>query len=152
MNRKYHVRLSEDERKRIQVELHEGQMPKSIRKRCNVLLTADENVGVPPTYEEIELRCGVSDGTIYKLITEYATLGIESCLRRRTHTTPPNPPIVTGEKEARIIALACSEPPKGYSRWTIRLLRDKVVELEIIESIGRETICTTLKKHDLNLT
>lgn len=152
MNRKYHVQMSEIERKEVQKILHEGQTPKSIRKRCNVLLMADENAGMPPTQEEIAIRCGVSDVTVYKLVKEYTTLGIETCLRRRTHKTPPNPPIVTGEKEARIIALACGDPPKGYTRWTVRLLRDKVVELQIVDSIGRETIRTVLKKHNLNHT
>jgi len=74
---------------------------------------ADENVGTPPIQEEIAVRCGVSDVTVYKLVKEYATLGIETCLRRRTHKTPPNPPIVTGEKEARIIAIQC------YTIWAV---------------------------------
>ncbi|MGM1023708.1 MAG: hypothetical protein ACQEXV_25015 [Bacillota bacterium] len=59
---------------------------------------------------------------------------------------------MTGEVEARIIALACSEPPKGYARWTIRLLTRRVIELNILESVGRETIRTTLKKQNLSLT
>lgn len=150
MNRKYHVKLTDRERKEIQKVLNEAMTPKNIRKRCNVLLQADETAGKVPTQEEISVRCGVSDVTVYKLVKEYATQGLASCLRRRTHKTPPNPPIVTGEKEARIIALACSEPPEGYARWSIRLLRDKVVELQICESIGRETIRNTLKKHNLS--
>lgn len=150
MNRKYHVQMSDNERKRVQEVLQDGKTPKSIRKRCNVLLMADESAGTPPIQEEIAVRCGVSDVTVYTLVKQHATLGIEMCLRRRTHKTPPNPPIVTGEKEARIIALACGEPPKGYSQWTVRLLRDKVVELQIVDSIGRETIRNVLKKHNLN--
>jgi hypothetical protein len=65
---------------------------------------------------------------------------------------PTNPPIVTGEKEARLIALACGTPPEGYSRWTVRLLADKAVELDIFPHISRETIRTVLKKQSLNLT
>jgi len=151
MNRKYHVQMDEGERKKVQEIMNEAQTPKSIRKRCNVLLMADENAGVPPTQEEIAVRCGVSDVTVYTLVKEYSTIGLERCLRRRIHKSPPNPPIVTGEKEARIVALACGEPPKGYSRWTVRLLRDRVVELQIVESIGRETIRTMLKKRNSNL-
>jgi transposase len=152
VNRKYHVTLSENVRTEIQNILNETTTPKNIRKRCNVLLMADETAGKVPTQEEIAVRCGVSDVTVYKLVKEYATQGIATCLRRRTHKNPPNPPIVTGEKEARIIALACGEPPEGFARWSIRLLRDKVVELQIVDSIGRETIRTTLKKHNLSLT
>ncbi len=59
--------------------------------------------------------------------------------------------ITSGEKEARIIALACGEPPEGYCRWTVRLLRDKVVELEIMESVSRETIRRVLKKRNFDL-
>lgn len=151
MNRKYHVKLNKQERAEIQKVLNEAITPKNIRKRCNVLLMADETVGKAPTQEEIAVRCGVSDVTVYKLVKGYATEGLASCLRRRTHKTPPNPPIVTGEKEARIIALACSDPPEGYARWSIRLLRDKVVELQIVDTIGRETIRTALKKHNLSL-
>jgi len=91
--------MNEDERKRVQTELHDAATPKSIKKRCNVLLMADESAGTPPTHEEIAVRCGVSDVTVYNLVKEYATKGLETCLRRRTHKTPPNPPIVTGEKE-----------------------------------------------------
>jgi len=145
MNKKYHVLLSKDEVKRVREILHDEKTSKILRNRCNVLLLSDEAAGSPPTQEEIAVRCGVSAVTVYKVSKEYATLGLETCLRRRVHKTPPNPPIVTGEKEARIIALACSEPPEGYSRWTVRLLRDKVVELGIVESIGRETIRLTLK-------
>lgn len=152
MNRKYHVSLSASERSEIQSVLNESSTPKNIRKRCSVLLMADETVGAIPTQEEIALRCSVSDVTVYKLVKDYDTQGLAFCLRRRIHKSPPNPPIVTGEKEARIIALACGEPPDGYARWSIRLLRDKVVELQIVDSIGRETIRTTLKKHNLNLT
>jgi transposase len=111
---------------------------------------ADENAGKVPTQEEIAKRCGVSGITVYNLVKGYATEGLNYCLRRQN--TPPRARIVTGEKEARIIALACSTPPQGRAKWTVRLLRDKVVELQIADSIGRETIRNTLKKHNYNLT
>ena len=152
MNKLYHVRMSEEERKRVQIVQNEATTPESIRKRCSVLLLADESIGRPPNQEEIAKRSGVSDVTVYKLIKDYEVEGLAYCLRRREHKTPPNPPIVTGEKEARIIALACGKPPEGYARWTVRLLREKIVELEIMDQIGRETVRNTLKKRNLSLT
>jgi transposase len=152
MKQKYHVLLSKDDRAKIEDTNAESSTPKSIRKRCHVLQLADENIGKPPTRDEIAKRCGVSSDTVYTVIRNYVTKGIDFCLRRRIHETPPRAPIVTGEKEARIIALACREPPAGYARWTVRLLLDKVVELGIMESVGRETIRTTLKKHNSSLT
>lgn len=151
VNQKYHVELSEAERQAVQEMLRSEDMPKSIRNRCSVLLVADREVGVPPTQKEIAVRCGVSELTVFNLTKQYSTEGIKACLRRRVHASPPNPPLVTGEKEARIIAMACGAPPKGYSRWSVRLLTERVIELQIVESIGRETIRTTLKKHNLNL-
>lgn len=151
MKQKYHVKLSETERKGIQKTLEAEKTPTGIRKRCNVLLQADEIAGKRATYEELSMRCGVSDVTVYFVIKEYATQGIEYCLRRRHPATPPNPPIVTGEKEARIVALACGEAPEGRSRWTVRLLGEKVVELGIMDTVSHETIRTTLKKHNSSL-
>lgn len=151
MKQKYHVNLSAEERQTIHEKMNCKKTARTVRNRCNILLHADESVGKPPTQEEISVRCGVSDVTVYKTIKEYATQGIEYCLRRRIHKTPPNPPIVTGEKEARIVALACGSAPAGRSRWTVRLLAEKVVELGIMESVSHETIRTTLKKHSLSL-
>nr|WP_246054433.1 helix-turn-helix domain-containing protein [Paenibacillus anaericanus] len=73
-------------------------------------------------------------------------------MRYRDRAEPARPSQVTGEIEARIVALACSEPPQGYARWTVRLLTRRVVELNVLESVGRETIRTTLKKRGLSLT
>jgi len=152
MKRKYEVRMSETERKMVQETLSEKKTPKSIRKRCSVLLLADENVGKPPTQEEISIRCGVCDVTVYILIKECATQGVEHVLRRRVHEKPPRASIVTGEKEARIVTLACGAAPEGRSRWTVRLLAEKVVELGIMEAVSHETIRATLKKRNLSLT
>ena len=152
MNKKYRVSLKEEERQEVQAVSEGASTPKSIWKRCNVLLLTDETAGTPAKHEEIGRRCSVSPTTVYKVVKDYATHGLDYVLRRREHQQPPRKPIVTGEAEARIVALACGEAPDGHARWSIRLLREKVVELEIVESIGRETIRTTLKKRNCNLT
>jgi len=152
MNKKYTVRLSKEERKQIFGVLDAEDTPKTIRKRCNVLLLSDSSVGKPIIQEEIASRCGVSNVCVYQTIKDYCLNGLPHVLRRREHAKPPRSPIVCGEDEARIIALACGEPPEGFSRWSIRLLTERIVELEIVPSIGRETVRTTLKKHNLSLT
>lgn len=150
MNKKYSVKLSAADQTYIEQKMRDGKTPAGIRKRCMILIMADEHAGLIPTQEEIARRCQVSDVTVFQTIKGYCTLGIENVLCYQKRTDPPKQPIVTGEIEAHIIALACSTPPKGFSRWTIRLLAKRAVELEIIDSIGRETVRTTLKKHNLN--
>jgi len=76
---------------------------------------------------------------------------MESFLTRKKRETPPVPAKVTGEVEARIIALACSEPPQGYARWTLRLLAEKSVELNYIDKIGRMSVDRLLKKRSISL-
>jgi hypothetical protein len=77
----------------------------------------------------------------------YAERGIEAALKRKKRETPPVKPKITGEVEAHIIALACSEPPKGYAKWSLRLLADKAVELEYIDEISYVSVGAVLKKH-----
>jgi hypothetical protein len=150
MNKKYVVTLMPSERKQIQDMANAKTVSTTIRKRANILLLADERAGKPMKQEEISIRCGVSDVTVFHTLKDYCTCGLDYTLKfKRTKAT--NPPIVTGEAEAHIIALACGEPPQGFSRWTIRLLTERVVELKILEHVSRETIRGTLKKLNLNL-
>ena len=150
MKKKYIVNLSQSEREKVFETVDAEDTPKTIRKRCNILLLADATVGKPLTQEEIAARCGVSDICVYQTVKDYCCSGLGYVLRRRVHKKPPRKPVVTGEDEAKIIALACGEPPEGFSRWTVRLLTKRIVELEIVPSIGRETVRTTLKKHNLS--
>lgn len=146
MNRKYVVQLSKAERQHAQEVLNGTETAARFRKRANVLLMVDESIGKPMTQEKIAARCGVSDVTVYHTIRDYCQRGIEYTLHFQKPAKQPHPPMITGEEEARIIALACGEPPKGFSRWTVRLLTEKVVELSIVPKVSRETIRRTLKK------
>jgi transposase len=151
MIKKYVVELMPLERKRIQDMANAKTVSTTIRKRANILLLADVSVGKTMKQEEIAVRCGVSDVTVFHTLKDYCTCGLDDTLQfKRTKAT--NPPIVTGEAEAHIIALACGKPPQGFSRWTIRLLTERIVELKILEHVSRETVRGTLKKHNLNLT
>lgn len=121
-------------------------------KRANILLDLDENTRVVGKQDEIAERFKTSTVTIYNVSKQFVEEGLQATLYQKKRETPPTQPIATGEIEARIIALACSEPPKGRTRWTLRLLEEKVVELQIADAISDNTIGRLLKKHRLSLT
>ena len=150
--KKYRVRLSEQERKALEKIVKTGKHAAQKIVRAKVLLHLDENHGPVGNQERIARRCEVSTALIYKVSKQYVEEGLEVALERKKRETPPIQPIVTGEVEARIIALSCSEPPVGYSRWTLRLLEKKTVELGIVPAISDNTIGRLLKKLHLSLT
>jgi len=152
MEKKYIVELSKAERLKVFETLDTPDTPKTLKRRCMVLLLADTSAGRAPTQAEMAARCGVSDICVYHTIKGYCLEGLGHALRRREHENPPRRAAATGEEAARIIALACSEPPAGYARWTLRLLTERVVELRIVPSIGREAVRGILKKTSCSLT
>ena len=104
------------------------------------------------TVSEIANAYRTTPTTVQTVRASYCKNGLEATINRKKRETPPIPAKVTGEVEAHIIALACGQPPEGYSRWTLRLLADKTVELGYIESISHVTVSTILKKTNLSLT
>jgi transposase len=143
----FKVQLSDQERKMLKDLTSKGSHPARQIIRAQVLLALDEGAGKPaPKAEEIASRCHCGTGLVYTISKQYAQKGIERVLKRKQRETPPVPKIATGEIEAKIIALSCSEPPEGRSRWTLRLLEEKVVELGIVPRISDTTIRTLLKK------
>jgi transposase len=113
---------------------------------AHILLCADERGGKRLTEKEIANRFSVHVRTVHAIRKTYSVSGVDAALGRKKRLTPPIAPKITGEVEARIIALSCSSPPEGRSRWTLRLLAEKVVELQILESISHESVYRTLKK------
>jgi len=154
---KYKVLLAEAEVGMLQEIINNGKPIEERVKRAKVLMELYRlNYHPIPNklrpQEIIANRCDVSLSTVRQVSKNYASEGLEVALNRKPRETPPIQPIVTGDIEARIIALACSAPPKGYSRWSLRLLEDKVVELGIVDSISDTTIFRVLKKRNLSLT
>lgn len=98
------------------------------------------------TVSEVCRAFGVCAATVNKIRSEVAERGIEGTVQRKKRETPPVPAKVIGDVEARIIAVACQDPPEGYSRWSIRLLQEHVVELGILDEVSSTTIYRTLKK------
>ena len=104
------------------------------------------------TVSEIANAYRTTPTTVQTVRASYCKNGLEATINRKKREAPPIPAKVTGEVEAHIIALACGQPPEGYSRWTLRLLADKTVELGYIESISHVTVSNILKKTNLSLT
>jgi hypothetical protein len=150
--KEYKVYLTELEREQLLKIVRNGKNPAYKITRANVLLCLDENAGKVRNRSEIGDICHVSTVTVYNIAKEFAVKSIDEILTRKKRSTPPITPIVTGDIEALIIALACGAAPKGFSRWTLRLLEKKVVELGIVEHISDNTIGRLLKKRHLSLT
>jgi len=149
--KKYQIRLNAAQRKELEGITKRGKHSAATIKRAYILLDLDENMGKVGKQEEVAERFKTSTVTIYNISKQFAEEGWQATIYRKKRETPPRQPIATGDIEARIIALACSEPPKGRTRWTLRLLEEKVVELHIADAISDNTIGRLLKKHRLSL-
>jgi len=125
-----------------------------IVNRAKIILALDTSADrTPETQEALAERIGVNRRTINGVKHDFMTrAGISGFLQRKKREISPVPPKVTGEMEARIIALACSRAPKGYARWTLRMLADKCVELRYSDTMSHMTISRLLKKRNLSLT
>jgi len=121
--------------------------------RAKIILALDTSTKqIKESHDDVAKQFGVSRQTINNTINDFLNAkDISIFLQRKKRETPPVPPKVTGELEARIIALACGEVPKGYARWTLRLLADKCVELHYSDSMSHMTIKRLLKKTNLSL-
>ena len=147
------VMLSNEERKVLEEMFKKGTHTARKITRARILIELDfmyrvsKGAKYRPTIKSIAEKHGVTTSTVYAVEKQYAKEGLEATLKRKKRESPAIRPIITGDIEARIIALACSEPPEGRSRWTLRLLESKVVELGIMEKVSDNTIGRMLKKH-----
>ena len=122
--------------------------------RAKIILALDISGGrTAERQEHIAERLEVSRQTISNTRNDFLQAkNVTLFLQRKQRETPPVPAKVTGDVEARIIALACGEAPKGYARWTLRLLAEKCVQMHYVDNMSHMTISRLLKKHSLNLT
>src|SRR3981189_2212440 len=145
--KKYVVRLSGEERERLEALLRKGKSPAQRLLKARILLKADVcQSGEGWSDSRIIEALETSASMLYRVRKQLVEEGFEAVLSRKQRATPAVPRIFDGEKEAKLIALACSEPPKGRVRWTLRLLEEKVVELNIVDKASDNTIGRTLKK------
>lgn len=146
-NKRYVVRLERSERERLQRMVSVGKGAARKLTHARVLLHADQSMEGPGwTDERIAEGLSVTTRTIEQIRQRFVEKGLESALERKKRCRPAVEPLLDGAKEARLIAVSCSKPPEGRRRWTLRLLADRVVELNIVDSISYETVRRTLKK------
>lgn len=145
MNKKYVVRLSDEERRVCQEVVKKLKGTSQKVRRAQVLLKSDAD-GPNWTDERIAdaFHCRVQ--TIENLRKRLVTEGFELALNGKKRESPPTPPLLDGEGEAKLIAMRLGKPPGGYGRWTLQLLADELVALEVVDSISIETVRKTLKK------
>ena len=131
-----------------------GKRSVRLVNRAKIILELDEaDDRKPLTQEQIAEKIGVTRQAVNDAKQAFiAADSISAFLQRKKRETPPVEPKITGEVEAHIIALACSSVPVGYAKWGVRLLADKCVELDYIDSISFKSIQRVLKKHNLNRT
>jgi hypothetical protein len=142
---KFIVRLTEEEQNQLKEIVTKGKTVAYKIKHANILLKTDADGPNWPD-EEIARAFSVHLSTVGCIRKRFVEQGLEAALGRKKQESPSRQPVFDGASEARLIALSCSKPPEGSSRWTLRLLADKVVELEIVEKVSYETIRQTLKK------
>lgn len=153
---KLSIVLSPEERKELQDVVKKGKSSAALIRRANVILMADSSEGEKKTDEEIASSLNITRQTVHNIKVKYLS-GVKDRhatekIERKKRETPPVEPKFDGEKEAKIIALACSTPPEGRSKWTLRLLSERSVKLEIVPSISHTQVGRILKKTNLSLT
>jgi hypothetical protein len=145
MEKKFIVRLSDSERETLKEVTKRLSGSSQKVRRANILLMADADGPNWPD-KQIAEAFSCQQQTVQKVRKKLVTRGFDEALNGKSPDEPPRSKLLDGRQEAQIIALRLSDPPKGFSGWTLRLLANKAVELEIVESISHETVRTTLKK------
>ncbi len=145
MQKKYIVRLTDEERGALKEVVRKLKGTSQKVRRAQILLKADAN-GPNWTDKQIADAFSCRIKTVENIRQRLVERGFDETLNGKKRATPPTEKLLDGEQEAKIIATRLGPPPKGYANWTLRLLSRKVVELEIVDSVSRETVRRTLKK------
>ena len=151
MARKYVVRLSLEERETLELLVKKGKTQAYRIKHANIMLAVDRD-GPDWSDEEAAQAFGCHVNTVANVRQRFVEEGLEAAVERKKQKSPSRERILDGAKEARLIALACSAPPEGRSKWTLQLLADKLVALKVVESVSDQTVRRTLKKTNSSLT
>lgn len=144
MPKRYIVRLSQEEQQYLKDLVSKGKTVAYRIKHANILLSIDVN-GLNWTDEEAAVAFSCHRNTVANLRQRLVEQGLAAALERKPNQNSRQR-VCDGESEAKLIALRCGEPPAGQARWTLRLLADKAVELEIVPAISYETVRQVLKK------
>jgi len=145
--KKYIVRLETEERERLQRLVSTGKAAAYKIRHANILLAVDESKqGSKLTDKQVGRTLGVAVRSIENLRQRFVEQGLEACLERKKRDRPSVERMFDGDKEAKLIAVACGPAPEGRARWTLELLADRVVRLKIVERCSTETVRRTLQK------
>ena len=145
MVKKYIVRLTKEERERLKALVSKGRTSARKIVRAQVLLKVDAD-GPNWTDEQAAEAFGIRANTAAEIRQRFVEEGLDRALDRKQPADPPRRRKLDGAGEARLIAMACGEPPEGRARWTLRLLAGQLVELAVVDGISHETVRQTLKK------
>lgn len=142
------VTLTAADRRTLTGVVSRGTHPPRMIARARILLELDETRGPAPDRWMVAERVGVSEGTVYLVAKRYVESAgrVESVIGRRKRASQPVKPKVTGDVAARVIALACTQPPAGYERWSLRLLEKQILLTDEIPSLDHATIGRVLKR------
>ena len=147
MNKKYIVRLTEGERAALGQLVSKGKAAARKRTHAQVLLKADAGEDGPAwTDEQIVEAFELGASTVQSIRKRFVEEGLDAAIERKKQYRLSRQRVLDGEKEAKLVAVCCSKAPSGRTRWTLRMLGDELVRLEIVDSISHETIRQTLKK------
>ena len=148
---KYHIELSDEDRRVLLDTVSKGKAPAKMILRANILLASDSACGRHMTVAEIASALHTSPTTVQTARASYAKNGLDLAIHRKKRSAPPVAAKVTGEVEARINAMACGSPPERYGKWSVRLIAAKCVELGIVPDISHMTVARLLKKTNTSL-
>ena len=151
MKKKYVVTLTEVERHMLQEMLSRGKAAARKLAHARVLLKADASVGGPAWSDDtIAQGLEVGRATVERIRREFVEEGLQAALERRKSRREYQRAL-DGDGEAHLVAMACSRAPEGRSRWTLRLLAERMVQLEYVDQVSKDTVWRVLKKTNLNL-
>lgn len=151
MAMKYIVRLTQEERDQLTETVSTGKAAAYKIKHAHILLKSDAD-GPNWAAAQVASAFSCAQQTVYNVRQRFVSQGLDAALERKRRAHPPCAPILDGEGQARLLQIACSEPPAGHARWTLRLLADELMALEIVDSISEPTVMRALKKTNSNRT
>jgi hypothetical protein len=152
MKKLFVVRLTETERAELNALVRKGKASALAIARARILLKADQgNDGEAQTDAQVAEALSVATKTVFNVRRRWVEEGLEAALRRKKQDCPSRSRKLDGRAEAKLVATCCGPAPQGRARWTLRMLADKLIELEVVDAISPETVRGTLKKMRLSL-
>jgi len=143
--KKQHIKLTELQRKKLQDLLSKGDLKVRVQKRAMSLQMMDKGM----TFQAIKDLIGISHISLGKWAVKFKAEGLKMLYDKPRSGRPVG---LSGEERAKVTALACTDPPKGYARWSLRLLSDRLIELDIVDEISHTEVGRILKKTNFSLT